>query len=189
MSLEIENITQIFSNSTFTYLIWYINLNGSYYYPPGVNLDNLSYPKAFFYISQVGEDEINRSVNLTLYAEENSTYIYTGLQMLTYGNYINWTLYVNNSGVPSRIFLYQYIGNDLVSNTTYVLLRSNLINKTVTIYFPSNVTLSTGKQAPLLVGNVIFSTIFGKVEEVIIGVGAVALVIILLFRKTNVKQN
>lgn len=185
LSLEIENITQIFSNSTFKYVVWYINLNESYYYPPGVNYDSLYYPKNFFYIPDVGNSSLNRAIKLVLSEEINGTYVYRGQQCLVYGNYINWTIYVNNSGVPSKIFLYQFIGGKLVSNTTYVLLRSNILNHNVTIYFPSNVTLRIGKAVPLVAGNIVFSTIVGKIESIIIGIATIVIIFILLFRKTN----
>ncbi|WP_241208942.1 hypothetical protein [Saccharolobus islandicus] len=183
IALEIENITEIFNNDTFKYMIWYISLNGSYYYPPGINYDFVLCPKNFFYIPYVGSSILNRSVKFELYNFANNLYVYKGVQNLAVGDYINWTIYINSSGVPSRIFLYQYIGDKLVSNTTYILLSSNLINPHATIYFPSNVTLVTGKPSPLYVGDVFIFSTTGRTLEIIIVIGAISIIMILLFRK------
>ncbi|QGA55473.1 hypothetical protein GFS03_01305 [Sulfolobus sp. E5-1-F] len=182
-ALEIENVTKIFENDTFEYLVWYINLNYSYYYPPGINYDSIEFPKDFLYIPNVGSASLNRSVELELYNITNGVYVYRGVQNLTVGDYIVWIIYVNSSGVPSRIFLYQYIGEELISNTTYVLLSSNLINPHASIYFPSNVTLEQGRSVPLYVGDIFIFSSAGRLIEVTIGIGAISIIVILLFRK------
>jgi hypothetical protein len=133
----------------------------------------------------VGKITLNRTVKLTLYNFSDGFYIYKGLQCLASGNYIVWIFYVNSSGVPSEIYSYQYIGDKLVSNTTYVLFRSNIILSSETIYFPSNITMVTGKPIPLYVGNIIFYSPLGSIEALIIGVGAISVLIILLFRRSE----
>jgi hypothetical protein len=185
VSLEIENITNIFSNNTFRFVIWYINLNNSDYYPPGINYDNLQFPKNFFYIPNVGNLTLNRTVSLILYKIVNdSIYVYKGIQYLTENEYINWTYYVNRSGVPFRIYLYQYINDILVSNSTYILIKSNIINNSETIYFPSNVTMVSGRPIYNVEGDsLIFS--LNMIRGIIIGIGAIIILIILLFRKSN----
>jgi len=43
----------------------------------------------------------------------------------------------------------------------------------------------TGKPIPLYVGNIIFYSPLGSIEALIIGVGAISVLIILLFRRSE----
>lgn len=185
-ALEIENVTQVFKNNdSFSFDIWFINLNKSFYYPPGVNYDNLSYPKVFYYIQYAGNKTIYRSVFLNLTVVNDNYFVYKGLQPLGPNVYIIWIVYVNSSGVPSKIVLLQYENGFIVSNTTYILFKSNIINPLEHIYFPSNVTITSGKRVPFyIIPPLFFSP--PKRTAIIIGVVViVGLTVYLTFRRTS----
>jgi len=123
-----ENITRVYDNDTFSYNLTVYALNYSIIVGTGIEYDNLTCPSSFFYLPKVGNSIINREVPLTLISVNNGTYIYMGRQYIGYVE-IEYLYYVNSSGVPYKIVILQIGENgELVGNTTYTLIASNIIN-------------------------------------------------------------
>lgn len=183
-ALEIENVTHVFRNGTFSFEIWFVNLNGSYYYPPGINYDNLTYPKVFYYIPHVGNKTIYRDVPLNLIGKNGSYFIYKGLQPLGASACILWIIYVNETGVPTRITLLQYENGFIISNTTYLLFRSNIVNQSAHLYFPSNVTITSGKRVSFYVVPPLFLSTHKRFAFIVALIVIIGLTVYLTFRKT-----
>ncbi|WP_238699154.1 MULTISPECIES: hypothetical protein [Sulfolobaceae] len=72
----LEEVNDTYPNGTFQYSVIVYVMNFSEMFPPGVNYDNLSYPKTFFYIPNVSKPVIDRQVVLVLVNYSNGYYIY-----------------------------------------------------------------------------------------------------------------
>jgi hypothetical protein len=138
-NLIIEKVVKVFPNSTFAYNLTVVFLNYSEISPSSV-LDNLSCPSTFYFINHPGDKMIPRSIGLTLVNYTNGTYVYEGTQNVQ-GVTLKYFYFVNSTGVPSKIEIFQYsVTGELVSKTVYKLISSNLINPNATLYIPDNLT-------------------------------------------------
>lgn len=127
--LLFENVTRVcYNNATFAYNLTVYVLNFSQILTSSTILDNVSLPETFFYIPNVGEPVIERGVILSLLSSNNSNYVYYGKTFIGYIE-LEYFYYVNSTGVPYKIVILQ-IGESgqIVSNTTYTLVSSNLVN-------------------------------------------------------------
>jgi len=144
-----ENITNIYDNGTFSYNLTVYALNYSEIVGTGIVYDNLTCPSSFFYLPNVGNSTINRKVPLTLISENNGTYIYMGKQYIDYVE-IKYFYYVNSSGVPYKIVILQIGENGKpVSNITYTLIASNIINHEVVPILPKGFNFAKGIKVSL----------------------------------------
>ncbi len=139
-NLIIEKVVKVFPNSTFAYNLTVVFLNYSEISPTSYVLDNLSCPSSFFFINHPGDKVIPRSIVLTLVNYTNGTYVYEGSQNVQDVT-LKYFYFVNSTGVPSKIEIFQYsVTGELVSKTVYKLISSNLINPNATLYIPGNLT-------------------------------------------------
>jgi len=144
-----ENITKVYNNSTFSYNLTVYALNYSIIVGTGIVYDNLTCPSSFFYLPSVGNSTINRKIPLTLISANNGIYIYMGRQYIDYVE-IEYFYYVNSSGVPYKIIILQIGENGKpVSNTTYTLIASNIINHEEIPILPKGFKFAKGINASL----------------------------------------
>ena len=144
-----ENITKVYNNDTFSYNLTVYALNYSMIVGSGIVYDNLTCPSSFFYLPKVGNSTINREVPLTLISANNGTYIYMGRQYIDYVE-IEYFYYVNSSGVPYKIVILQIGENgEPVSNTTYTLIASNIINHEKVPILPKGFKFAKGIKVSL----------------------------------------
>ncbi|AAK42675.1 hypothetical protein SULI_01770 [Saccharolobus solfataricus] len=145
--LLFENVTKVYySNSTFVYNLTVYVLNFSQILTSSAILDNFSLPKTFFYIPNPGEPVVERSVILSLLSSNDSNYIYYGKTFIGYVE-LEYFYYVNSTGVPYKIIILQ-IGESgqLVSNTTYILVKSNLVNPNEQPILPEGFKIANGSE-------------------------------------------
>ncbi|ACP39463.1 hypothetical protein [Saccharolobus islandicus] len=145
----LEEVNDIYPNGNFQYNITIYVLNYSEVFPPVANYDNLSCPKTFFYVPNVSNLVINRAVILVLVNHTSEYYIYRGVSYIGYDEF-EWYYYINSSGVPYKIVLFQKNEyGSVVSITTYTLIRSNIINSEETPIIPKDFKSIKGSSALL----------------------------------------
>ncbi|WP_149528192.1 hypothetical protein [Sulfuracidifex tepidarius] len=129
--LLIENVTKINNNGTFVFSVNIICMNNSIEFPTSSELDNLSYPKSFYYIPTylLGKGNLQRVLNLSLNGEDNGVFTYYGTERFC-GAIIQCTYFVNSSGVPSKIIITQTNDErDLIRNATYNLIPTSFLDE------------------------------------------------------------
>ncbi|QIW22985.1 hypothetical protein EWF20_01620 [Sulfolobus sp. S-194] len=180
--LIIENITNIYSNDTVKFEFYLINLNYSEYIGPMIEFNNLSSPTILYYFPQVGSNIVQRgSLVFQLVGDKNGCYIYENVQHPVSTVSVVTYYYVNDSGIPSKIVFLQYGLNGLVSNNTYILYSSNLINSNEKIYFPSG--LQKVSRAFSL------NAFEHEVENIVFSVILLGIPVLLLFSKKKYYNN
>jgi len=147
--LLFENITNVYNNGSFAYNLTVYASNYSIIVGTSIVYDNINCPSTFFFIPSVGNSTINREVPLTLFSVKNTTYVYMGKQYVDYVE-IKYLYYVNSSGVPYKIEILQIGENGkLVSNTTYILIASNIINHEEVPILPKGFVFAKGIKVSL----------------------------------------
>ena len=143
--LIIENITSVYPNGTVKFLLYNVNLNASTYaVTPGVG--NLSSPESLYIFYNVGSSTIyHGEMVYRLVAKSDGYYVYRASMNVEEVRIVSW-LYINESEIPYKLIYLQYAVNGaLVSNTTFILYSSNLVNPNDKIYMPSGLQRVTGE--------------------------------------------
>jgi hypothetical protein len=144
--LILEEVDNVNPNGTFTFTLYTVFLNSSEI-SNSTMLDNLTCPKAFFYIPSVGKEVINRGITLTLVNKTGDYFVYTGYTFLSYVG-LRYYYYVNSSGVPSKIIICQFsvTNGKVVSKSYYKLISSNIINSSEKPIIPSGLKPFSGEK-------------------------------------------
>jgi hypothetical protein len=139
--LIIQNITSVYPNGTVKYLFYNVNLNDSAYVVSPAS-DNLLSPESLYIFYNVGNNTIyHGEMVYVLVTKVDGYYIYRASVNIEGVKIISW-LYINKSEIPYKLIYLQYSVNGiLVSNTTFILYSSNLINPDAKIYIPSGLQL------------------------------------------------
>lgn len=159
-----DNIT-LFQNGTVHFNFYLINLNASKYLGPISLYNNISSPTSLYIFQGVGDSMVVRgNLSFILVGKTGSYYIYKNVQQVSSTITIDSYYYVNESGVPYKIMFLQYYLNQLVSNTTFILYSSNLLNPNAKLYFPQGLqkamqSVSLTPSFEFDIQNVIFSTL------------------------------
>jgi len=145
--LLIETVEKIYSNDTFSYNLTVLVLNFSEIFPYTILYDNLTCPTQFFFISNPGKAVISREVILSLINESNGNFVYYGKSYIGY-NEFDWYYFVNSTGVPYKIVLIQKNEyGQIVSNSTYILISSNIISSKDKLIIPTGFKFVNGSLA------------------------------------------
>lgn len=161
----IEDNISLFPNDTVSYDFYQISLNDSKYIGPIHVYNNFSSPTSLYIFQDVGENVVFRGNSpYVLIGESNGYYIYQNVQYVTSVVSVVSYYYVNQSGVPYKIIFLQYYERDLVSNTTFVLYSTNVLNINQKVYFPLGLervgqTFSLSNSFDFTVQDFIFSSL------------------------------
>jgi hypothetical protein len=176
----VERVDRIFGNGSMLFNLTTGNLNQSIYMPSSLVLDNFTSPHYFLWVPRPGEREIYRGIQFTLLNETDGLFVYMGQQELDGISVVQY-LFVNSSGVPSREVFIQ-VGNNgqIVSEVTYTLISSNLVDQHDTLSLP-NLSQCTD----CISGSIHISPsgLYRSLDTLIIGLGVISTITILLLRK------
>ncbi len=184
-NLIIEQVTNVYDNSTFMFSITVVFLNFSEISSPSSIFDNITCPSLFYYIPHPGKEVINRQVPLTLVNESNGYYVYEGESYVGYVGF-KYYYYVNSTGVPSKIIIYQIGENgEVVSVSTYTLISSNLINSDEKIILPPNLKPANGITYS---GNIFSSSLSNSIGSYIVLFNIIAIPLLLIVKRKLIRK-
>ncbi|AOL16920.1 hypothetical protein BFU36_09610 [Sulfolobus sp. A20] len=184
-NLVIEEVTDVYSNGTFEFNITTVFLNFSEISSPSTIFDNLTCPMLFYYIPHPGKEVVDRQIPLTLVNETGNYYVYEGVSYIGYVG-LRYYYYVNSTGVPSRIVIYQIGENgEVVSVSTYTLISSNLINSEEKIILPPNLRPASGIT---YLGNLFPSSLTNTIGSYIVLFNIIAIPILIVIKRKLMRK-
>ncbi|ACR43333.1 hypothetical protein [Saccharolobus islandicus] len=178
----IQVINKTFNNGTVLVGISIISWNTSMQSKFSYSLVNSTLPLPFYYVSPLllGEKNISVSrVNLFYVNHTNSCYVYLGKSNVE-GVVIETYFYFKSDGLADKIINLQIGANGKISSeTTLVLWMTNFNNTHIGIPYFEGITTASSEVIVSLFPQ------YSKIMEYIIVVGALLVMLILLFRGTK----
>ncbi len=180
-----QQIVSVYSNGTALVNFTIYVLNGSYYYAPSLSVQNSSIPATFFYISPnlLGYTVTRANSPFYFNGTYNGLYEYYSISQVQ-GVELLFKMWFNNYGIAVKAESLQISpSNTVVSNATYVLWLTNMINHNITRPYLSGFTLAQNTlkySFPNLVIRVI-----PKIFEILVVVVFILLIVLLLIRPSS----
>ncbi|MEM4138137.1 MAG: hypothetical protein QW250_01095 [Sulfolobaceae archaeon] len=173
--LLIQKINSTFPNGSILVCNILINLNSSIAPNPACSIEDPVSPYMFYYIQP---EYLGKSINQYEYIGYFDNFYIYKREGTIQGVTIRGLFYFDTQGIARKVEFYQYgINGALASYTNYTLWLTNIDNRSVT--FPKiNYTITE-------ITATLTSYIARTINEIILGIGSIAIILILLLRKTN----
>ncbi|AOL16919.1 hypothetical protein BFU36_09600 [Sulfolobus sp. A20] len=180
-----QQIVSVYSNGTALVNFTIYVLNGSYYYAPSLSVQNSSIPATFFYISPnlLGHNVTRANSPFYFNGTYNDLYEYYSVSYVQ-GVELLFKMWFNNYGIAVKAESLQISpSNIVVSNATYLLWLTNVVNHSVARPYLSGFSLAQSTLKYSFLNSVI--RVVPKIFEILVVVVFVLLIILLLIRPSS----